>query len=358
MCACALSISAAGFAQSTFEEGGIMYMEDLSDPSKMAVLVAPKQNPATGWGMYTGNIIVPKTIEHDLDTYEVVGLTPACFMCPDLTGIEIQAPVKALPMTCIMGDNIKTLKFPDSLEELPNTSVQTPNVENLYLGKSLKSIQLAFSMLNTLTSLDIPSTIESIEMSFSTCNRIKSLKLDGGQISKIYVSFCMMEALEDLRISGNELYIESSFADTPQLTVLMLKGVNKINSSFGNINVDKLVLPEGITEITSSFENFNGSELTLPNTLTTLTGSFRRCPNLKIIHLGKGLCSFENLYNGKGQIFYCPWNEVPKAPRIGSYNYTDVTFVVPIGMEAKYREAWGRELQNAKGSVVFREEKF
>ena len=67
-------------SQSTFEEGGLLYMEDLSNPSKLSVIVMPKNSPLSGYkSLYSGKIVVPSTINHDLDTYEVVGIAKMPF---------------------------------------------------------------------------------------------------------------------------------------------------------------------------------------------------------------------------------------------------------------------------------------
>ncbi|MDE7347191.1 MAG: hypothetical protein K2N48_10700 [Muribaculaceae bacterium] len=68
------------YAQSTFEENGILYMEDLSDVSKLAVIVIPKTSPIDGNNtLYSGSITIPAHVEHDLDIYEVVGIAQLAF---------------------------------------------------------------------------------------------------------------------------------------------------------------------------------------------------------------------------------------------------------------------------------------
>ena len=52
-----------------------MFREDLSNPAKLSVLVMPKNSPSSAYkSLYSGKIIVPSKIEHDLDSYEVVGI--------------------------------------------------------------------------------------------------------------------------------------------------------------------------------------------------------------------------------------------------------------------------------------------
>ena len=354
-----LIISVNSFAQSTFEEGGLVYMEDISDPSKMAVIVMPKQNPVTQWGMYSGDVVVPASIEHDLDTYNVVGLSTMCFMCPDLTGLDIQAPLKTLPLQCIYSEKIKKIKLPDSLEELPNSSIMTPNVEEIYFGKSLKTISGSCMQLN-VTNLTIPVTIENISSSFMVCQMLKTLHLKGDNFSTLETSFIDMPALETLSIEGRNLTIAACFGmNIEKLQTLYLSGVVAIKGAFSEINIDKLDLPEGIAEISDSFRTFNGSELTLPNSLTKLENSFYTCPNLKIVRLSKGVCSLENFCKGNGETLYCPWNEVPEVPDLRNRPDFVMTFVVPEGMEARYREAWASSLSRmTKSNITFREEKF
>ena len=347
-----LIISVCSFAQSTFEEGGLLYMEDISDPSKMAVIVMPKQNPATGDSMYSGDVIVPASIEHDLDTYEVVGLSTSCFFnCPDLTSLEIRASLKKLPVPCIFGERVKKIILPDTLEEIPGYSINDVPIEEIYLGKNLKTLDMG---VGYVTELSIPSTIESINGLYG--GRLKNLELKGDNLSTLKNVFTYGSTIESVSIEGKNLTIDDSFEEAENLTILHLSGIKSIKNSFNKTNIDKLVIPEGVIEIDNSFERFNGTELTLPNSLTNLNKVFRFYPNLKIVRLGKGINSLNKysfLY--KNQTIYCPWDEVPDPPY---HFYEGVTFVVPKGMEAKYREAWADKLKDTKTNITFREEDF
>ena len=349
-----LIISVCSFAQSTFEEGGLLYMEDISDPSKMAVIVMPKQNSATGDSMYSGDVIVPASIEHDLDTYEVVGLSTSCFFnCPDLTSLEIRASLKKLPEPCIFSERVKKIILPDTLEEIPGNSIYAPNVEEIYLGKNLKTLGIE---VGDVTELSIPYTIESINGLYG--GKLKNLELKGDNLStlKNVFLFSSVPTLESVSIKGKNLIIDQCFTEAENLTTLHLSGIKSIKNSFNKTNIDKLVIPEGVIEIDNSFERFNGTELTLPNSLTNLNKVFRFYPNLKIVRLGKGINSF-NKYSflHENQTIYCPWDEVPDPPH---YFRKGVTFVVPKGMEAKYREAWADKLKDTETNITFREEDF
>lgn len=471
MAAVAMVLSVTGMAQSTFEEGGLMYMEDLSDPSKMAVVVIPKKNPATfDEGMYSGNIVVPATIEHDLDTYNVIGIHQMAFYnCPNLVELDIQLPLKVLK-TYISGDNIKKIKFPDSLESFEGGSIIAPNLEELYLGKNIKSIA-NISTSGKMEKLNLPESLESITNCFYKNEKLKSINITGGKLSKLENSFNSIPAVESINISGKNLDIYSlgsggcdnlktcvlsgektisfSFQNSPIIELKLSKGLVEIKNSFDNFNGTELVLPEGLTkisfsfkecpnleslklpeslteleresftkcpalkvlnisgplkklgsetfiecpalesftwtgdnakisfrfndcpelkecilsgvsEILSAFKKFNGTELVLPNTLSKLSGeSFEESPNLKVVRMSKGVCTLGNFCQGNGETIYCPWEEVPRLTARYHEGFS-VTFVVPEGMEAKYREAWSRELKYRfkDADIKFREEKF
>lgn len=357
-----LLLPTTAFAQSTFEEGGVMYMEDLSDPSKMAVIVAQNWNPATMSSKYSGDITIPATIEHDLDTYEVAGLGIGCFVgCPNLKSLTIDVPLKSLTTSVIFADNLTTLKLPDCIEEL-SSSINVKNAENIYFGKSLKKVNCCFMSADKLQELNLPSTVESISISFQNCPVLKQLNLTGGNLTELESSFGQVPMLESLSIAGKNLTIKFCFQNASNLKDVKLSGISTIKDSFNECNIDKLIIPEGITSITSSFDTFTGTELVLPNSLTELERSFYRCPNLKTIKLGKGVCNVKDFHKGNGETIYCPWDEVPKAPYFKYDANASVTFVVPIGMEAKYREAWADDLKYTNTErhekVTFREEKF
>ena len=128
------------FAQSTFEENGIVYMEDPGHPDKMQVYVMQKKSPLLypGQSAYTGDIIIPAQIEHDLDTYDVVALGHLAFMNCNITSLDIQAPITSIDHNMIYSTTLKKLRLPDTLKIL--RGLEAPNLEEVYFGEGLQDL--------------------------------------------------------------------------------------------------------------------------------------------------------------------------------------------------------------------------
>lgn len=122
-------------AQTTFEENGIVYLEDISNPSQMQVYVLQKKSPLLypGQSAYSGEIVIPAQIEHDLDTYNVVGLGRLAFMNCNITSLDIEAPITEIAENVIYSTTLKRLKLPDSLISL--RGIIAPNIEDVFFGE-------------------------------------------------------------------------------------------------------------------------------------------------------------------------------------------------------------------------------
>lgn len=112
-------------AQATFEVDGIVYMEDLSDSSKMAVVVMPKRTPRSGEeSIYSGDIIVPKKINYDLDTYDVIGIARGAFYSDRLNSLIIEDGVSFIDDHAIYSKSLKNYDYPEALKKLGGLPLQ------------------------------------------------------------------------------------------------------------------------------------------------------------------------------------------------------------------------------------------
>ena len=135
------------YAQETFEVNGIVYKEDLSQKDKMCVIVQrkiiddPSGYPVQSY--YSGKVIVPSQVEHDLDNYEVTGISKWAFwICKEMTSLTINEGIKRLYPFTIWGENMTTLTLPNSLERIDDEAINcSPGVlHRVTFGKGLKYI--------------------------------------------------------------------------------------------------------------------------------------------------------------------------------------------------------------------------
>ena len=182
-------------AQSKFEVNGVMYQEDLSQKDKIAVCVMPKFNNSpsgeTYKSRYEGDVIIPKTIEYDLDTYEVTGIAQFAFNYSDsLTSIAIEADIKTiLPSTIINCNALESIKLSDAIEEIQMSGIFiTPVLKEVKFGKGLKTIADGNFMNTSLTEIQIPDSVIAIRGSFLACPKLSRIHFGKG-IKELTSSF-------------------------------------------------------------------------------------------------------------------------------------------------------------------------
>lgn len=375
-------VSLIAMAQITFEEKGIVYMEDLSDPSKMAGIVMPKKSPLTqDKSLYSGNITIPSHIKHDLDDYEVVGISYGAFYSDKIESLNIEDGVQYIADYAIYSPSLKKLLIPGSIKTL--SRIIAENLEEVEIGEGVETInEVTFG---NVKSLKLPKSLKEINGlsvfgEFRTFNTtplpIVTVEFNEG-VQRL--NYCMSQfGGEKLSLPSSCLYVSNSFYDCPNLYKIEFKGgIDSLQESFryvrkiseltlANIkiiqqsfeecdNLHSLILGEGITHISKSFLRTPNLEiLYLPNSLTTIDGSFvggygQRLDNLKTIKFGLGFNNiryFIDYSNNCLKEIYCPWKEIPAAPEF-SYDYMkglkQLKIYVPKGMSKDYQSAWGLE---------------
>lgn len=378
--------SVVSVAQSTFEENGILYMEDLSDPKAMAVVVIAKKSLRTGEkSLYSGDIRIPAQIIHDLDTYNVIGILKGAFYCDNLSSLVIEDGIEFIEDYSIWSSSLKTLTLPGTVKTL--SWVQTENLKEIKFGEGIETLS-EISLGPDIKNIDFPQSLKKIKgfsvegMSWST--KPISVKF-GDNVEEL--EYCLRQfAGETLSTPLGCKNIKFSFEECPNLTKLNInEGPLTIEGSFEKINnLSELSLPNSVRLIESSFiENGRLSSLslgdnvesikksflyipelkrlTLPNSLKKIDDSFKfsvnyNKPKLEIVHFGEGYKDITKLLGSpiRGlDEMYCPWTIVPSSPTF-DYDYRagdqSIIINVPKGMVENYIKAWG--LQDWKGVTV------
>ena len=387
------------FAQASFEENGIMYQEDLSDPSKMAVYVVGNTNSLVGTSKYSGDIVIPAKVEHDLDTYEVIGIAQGAFtgegvnsivirdgvktiapyaifspslkklvipgsiktldgvMCLGLEEVEFENGVESIS-NFVYGPKLKRIKIPDSIKNLSkigpgyNAEEIQEGLEEIILGKGIENISGCFNYFYG-RCLDIPGSINKIEASFGICPELREVTFNKGT-KEIMQAFCMSPFLTSLKLPDGIETIRGSFCgDSSLKEVIFPNTLNTISESFNDCtsleNLDFTKLPD--LKISNSFRNCDTlKKLVLPNNLTNLHGSFWNT-SIDEMTIGPNCYDIDNIliFNNKLNVLKCSWTEIPdvmSAAYLLSYiedRHPDNQFIlkVPKGMTDDYIKAWG-----------------
>ncbi|MDE6237261.1 MAG: leucine-rich repeat domain-containing protein [Muribaculaceae bacterium] len=362
----------AAFAQATFEENGILYMEDLSDPSKMAVVVIQKTSPMDPLNsLYSGSVIIPAHVEHDMDTYEVVGIAPMAFKGEKLEELTIENGPTMVGDWAFNNSALRRLTYPGSLGRLPHLSSEA--LEELIIGEGVVEINTVIGG-GKLKKVVFPKSLEVINMCFLNI-KDGNLKI-GPNIREINMSFTPF-TYRDLNISGKNAKIWGSFSECPDLQSLDLSGISIIENSFndcpmleeldlGSVEtlslaffdtpaLKRLIIPKHCRQVSSSFFNANSLELLkIEEGVQTIEKSFFNTDNLRVLYVPSSLSLNLDLRGNKLEEVHLtskePTEECPVY--IKNPNTDKLKVFVPKKSAENYRKAWEGLIDSQKVEIL------
>ncbi|MCM1520833.1 MAG: leucine-rich repeat domain-containing protein [Lachnoclostridium sp.] len=346
----AVAVSLAASAQSYFEVNGILYREITKDPSKMQVRVLTKNEdgePGQGMSFYEGDVVIPATVEHDLDIFEVTSIQAGAFnSCAGLTSLTIGKNITELPNYTITNcpqlrevkfegelktigqysfstmPSLTTLDLGDTLTDLNGSIYNAPALKKLRLPKGIKKIEApALSLLPSLEEINL----ENVETFYSTLSGTQLRNLDLSSAREINMSFSAMQIthkFESIKFGKPLKTIEMSFngAILNHLD-LSATSLETIRSSFMTSNIGTISLPPSLQlvdqsffndattpihyikftsknlVIKSSFYNYDGEKLDLPEGITEIYSSFTSTPNLTELIFPNSLTKVETSFS-------------------------------------------------------------
>lgn len=294
-------------------------MEELSDPSQLAVVVVAKPVAIDpNKSQYEGNITIPSKIEHDLDTYNVIGIAKNAFNSDEIESLVIPDGITQIAPEAINSQSLKKLSLPNSIEYL--IDVNCPSLEEINFGTCLKKI--SGLVLGPVKSLKFPDSIEELSK-ISQSTKIHRASLDeidfGSNVKKIE-QFTIPFAGSTLIIPGSCISISDSFPSCDELSKLKLEeGIEEIINSFdktreleyiifprscksifGSFNknsLDEIGFKTGLQEIVSSFSTYRGDEIVFPNSLKIINDSFQNLNLTETLKFGSGVQEIKNSFD-------------------------------------------------------------
>jgi hypothetical protein len=262
------------------EINGIFY--NLTTKTKQAeVTINPNQ--------YSGEVIVPETVEYNGITYVVTSIDDKAFYaCYDLTSITI----------------------PDSVSIIGDQSFYSCYcLSNLKIGNGVTSIGVgAFTSCSGLTSISMPNSLLSIgRYAFSDCTSIKSITISSSITSIGEMAFYGCESLTSVHITDLErwlnIYFEFQYSNPLNYAhhlylngneikdLVIPNNVTRINdyAFLGCSGITSVMIPESVNEIgIYAFKDCTGlTSVKIPNSVTKIGAyAFSGCNGLTSIIIG------------------------------------------------------------------------
>jgi len=263
------------------------------------------------YNSYSGNVVIPESIEHDGVTYQVTGIGDKAFMgstglasvtipgsvsqigsyafkgCTGLSGITLPSDLTTLSEHAFDSCGITSIVIPDAITAIaPGCFANCHQLENVALPSGLTAIgKEAFYRCYAMKSIDLPETITTLE--------------PGAFKSSGLTSFTLPPLVTAM---SHELLRYTS----DMKTVTLHDKLTTIGSySFANCGVGSIDIPLSVKEIKANA--FYASYLTsivIPDSVTTLGKSaFSNCIRLTSVHIGNGIKTIdESTFN------WCPYS--------------------------------------------------
>ena len=298
---------------------GINYI--LNESAKTA-MVSPGQE------LYSGDIVIPATVEYNGKDYTVRAMQPKAFAnCQNLTSVVIDAPVSVLPDSLFNDcSSLKSVILNEGIEKIEyNAFDGCTALETIDIPQSVAFIGLqAFQDCKSLRTVTIPESVTFLgECAFEGCGNLDSVTILGiiKQVKNrifnhctnlTYVSlpqnitwigcqsFAECSNLESITIPENVTIIDdySFYGCTSLTTIVLPENVIFIGACafYGCQSLESITIPESVTSIGAKAFRFCQSlkSVTLPDGITFIgNNAFNNCSNLDSIVIPQGMEKIE-----------------------------------------------------------------
>ena len=275
-------------------------------------LVAKIKEATVISGWYSGEVVIPESVEHEGTTYSVTSIGDEAFYeCSGLTSVTIPNSVTSIGESAFYNcDALTSVTIPNSVTRIGDeafaycyglTSVTIPNsvtriedyafcgctrLISVNIPNSVTSIgSYAFAYCYGLTSVTIPNSVTSIGYhAFYKCSGLTSVTIGNSVKSIGRNAFEGCSGLKSVHILDIAAWCNIEFGDNPLYYAhhLYLNGEE----------VKDLVIPNSVTSIREgAFSNCSAlTSVTIPNSVTSIrVVAFSGCSDLTSVTIGSGV---------------------------------------------------------------------
>lgn len=186
-------------------------------------------------GKYSGDVVIPATIEMEGRTFSVINVSDYAFRdCSSLTSVTIPNSVTSIGSYAFAGcSSLTSITIPNSVTNIP---------------------PYAFKDCSSLTSVTIPNTVTNIgKNAFSGCSNLTSVMIPNSVTQIGYAAFYNCSNLSSVQISDAVTTIDDyTFFGCNSLTSIIIpNSVTNIGyAAFAKCsNLSSVLIPESVTNI-------------------------------------------------------------------------------------------------------------
>ncbi len=275
------------FSSTKVEVDGLYYY---LDHENSVAQVTSKPN-----GYYTGDIVIPTTIDYNSDSYSVTSIGSSAFSwCTGLTSLEIPSNVTSIGTNAFRQcTGLTSVEIPCSVTSIGSSAFfGCSGLNSIDLQNGVISIgDYAFTRCTGLTSIEIPSSVTNIDTcAFSGCTKLAVIIVESGNTAYDSRNNCnaIIETGSNTLIAGCK-------------STVIPNSVTSIGTgAFASSALSSIDIPSSVTSIgTGAFASSALTSIDIPSSVTNIGGSaFSGCSGLTSIKISSSVtsisvCAFE-----------------------------------------------------------------
>lgn len=267
-----------------FESGGLCY--NILSADNHTAEVTFRGVDAANSGYVSGDIVIPATVEHDAQTYDVVAISDKAFLAnAGLTSVLVPESVKQIGAAAFRDcNNLVNTNLPEGLTSISDELFwRCYNLNDVAIPSTVKTIgENAFRQCEKITTVHIPNSVESIgNCAFQVCYALDDLTI-GNSVKTIgwyAFSGCLLIETVDLPASLTDMDY-TAFFSCENMTAFNVDPENPVYSAQDGILYDK-----EFTCVVACPKGFVG-KATLPETVEIINeDAFKYCFKITAVEM-------------------------------------------------------------------------